>query len=99
MISDIRTSTGAENKDGEITCVLKFRVPRGSADLDRWFWFCKHHSDEYELYVFEDGLALKESVFSLPKGQTTLFGDDPDSGSSRIDIPDDELADYAEGSE
>lgn len=74
MITDIRTSTGAENGDGEIVCTLKFKVSKDSSDLDRWFWFCKHHCDAYDLDVTNQIFMLseQEALPPFPEGQKTL---------------------------
>ena len=90
MISDVKTTTGAENSDGEITCTLKFKVSRNSEDLDRWFWFCKNHEDTYDLEISETGFALTEGSSDLPPGQTTLDDTDEDGSVRGIVIAPDE---------
>lgn len=79
MISDIKTSTGSENKDGDIVCILKFKVPRDSQDLDQWFWFCKHHEEFYDLMISEGVFVMAKASLALPEGQTTLDVDEEES--------------------
>lgn len=90
MISAVKTTTGAENSEGEIICTLKFKVSRNSEDLDRWFWFCKNHEDTYDLEISETGFALTEGSFDLPPGQTTLDDADEEGSERGIVIAPDE---------
>lgn len=97
MIFDIKTSTGSENTDGDVTCTMKFKVPRNSEDLDRWFWFCKNHACAYDMVIFDGGFAMVEKSLALPEGQTTLdVEDSQDDGSAVIVFDDDNVGHLAE---
>ena len=72
-VSDIKTSTGSADKDGNVTCTLKFKVACDGPEIDMWFWFCKQHRMFYELTATDDMLMLAgRSGLNLSKGQKRL---------------------------
>lgn len=85
MITDLKMSIGAENKDGDVVCVLKFKVPCKSPDLDQLYWFHKNHDESYDLAISDGIFAMTESSRVLAPGQTTLdFSEDPeDEGTGK----------------
>lgn len=87
MISDIKTSISSADKDGNVTCTLKFKVPCDSDEIDLWFWFCKQHRMTYNLMATDDMLCLTgRPGIELAPGQRTLDDHEPkDTDGSELE--------------